>query len=260
MFDDLLGKRVLVTGSTAGIGLAVAKLFVQCGAKVAINSRSQNDAANHALGELFALGKEEDILFIPADLTKSEECKKMVEVFVNKFGGMDVLINNAGGLGGRASLERIDDVFYDHVMDLNARSVLMTTKYSIPYLRASAAESGETACVISTGSIAGREGGGLGAGVYAASKAWLHNIHRNWVKEYTKEGIRFNIVSPGTVDTLFHADKSDELKGKIADSIAFGRFAESEELAPSFAFFASHKCSGYITGQILDVNGGQMCP
>ena len=260
MFSDLAGKRVLVTGSTAGIGLAVAKLFVQSGAKVAINSRSQNAAADKAINELMALGKADSVFFIPADLTKSTECKKMVESFIDRFGGMDVLINNAGGLGGRSSLELMDDDFYDHVMDLNARSVLMTTKYSIPYLRASAAESGKTACVISTGSIAGREGGGLGAGVYAASKAWLHNIHRNWVKEYTKDGIRFNIVSPGTVDTLFHADKSDELKDKIAGSIAFGRFAESEELAPSFAFFASHNCSGYITGQILDVNGGQMCP
>lgn len=260
MFKDLANKRVLITGSTAGIGLAVAKLFVQQGAKVAINSRAENAGAKAALSEISALGNKDDVLFIPADLTKSRECEKLVNTFVAKFGGIDVLINNAGGLGGRSSLELMDDEFYDHVMDLNARSALMVTKYSIPFLRASAVESGKTVSVISTGSIAGREGGGIGAGIYAASKAWLHNIHRNWVKEYTKDNIRFNIVSPGTVDTLFHADKSDELKGKIADGIAFGRFAESEELAPSFAFFASHNCSGYITGQILDVNGGQMCP
>lgn len=260
MFSDLAGKRVLITGSTAGIGLAAAKLLVKQGAKVAINSRALNDVAKAALNEVSALGNQDDVIFIPADLTKTSECEKLVNEFTAKFGGMDVLINNAGGLGGRASLELIDDDFYDHVMDLNARSALMVTKYSIPFLRASAAESGKTASVISTGSIAAREGGGMGAGIYAASKAWLHNVHRNWVKEYTKDQIRFNIVSPGTVDTLFHADKSEELREKIAGSIAFGRFGESEEMAPSFAFFASHNCSGYITGQIMDVNGGQMCP
>ncbi|MCV2402178.1 SDR family oxidoreductase [Marinomonas sp. C2222] len=260
MFADLAGKRVLITGSTAGIGLAIAKLFVTMGAKVAINGRSANAAAESALSELAAVGSKYDIVFLPADLTKTDECEKLVNAFVEKFGGMDVLINNAGGLGGRSSLENIDDDFYDHVMDLNARSALMVTRFSIPFLRESAKASGKTTSVISTGSIAAREGGGLGAGIYAASKAWLHNVHRNWVKEYTKDNIRFNIVSPGTIDTVFHADKSDELKDKIAGSIAFGRFGESAELAPSYAFFASHACSGYITGQILDVNGGQMCP
>lgn len=260
MFTDLAGKRVLITGSTTGIGLAIAKLFVAMGAQVAINGRSTNAAAESALAELATVGTRGNIVFLPADLTKTDECEKLVSAFVEKFCGMDVLINNAGGLGGRSSLENIDDDFYDHVMDLNARSALMMTRFSIPFLRDSAKNSGETASVISTGSIAGREGGGLGAGIYAASKAWLHNVHRNWVKEYTKDNIRFNIVSPGTIDTVFHADKSDELKDKIAGSIAFGRFGESAELAPSYAFFASHACSGYITGQILDVNGGQMCP
>lgn len=158
------------------------------------------------------------------------------------------------------NLENIDDEFYNRVMDLNARSALMTTKYSIPHLRASAAESGETACVISTGSIAAREGGGVGAGIYAASKAWLHDIHRNWVKEFTKDNIRFNVVSPGTIDTAFHDGKSDELKAAIANGIPMGRFGRIDEVAPTFAFFASHACAGYITGQVLDVNGGQMAP
>ncbi|GAB3485652.1 SDR family NAD(P)-dependent oxidoreductase [Marinomonas epiphytica] len=260
MFQDLSGKRVLITGSTAGIGFAVAKLFAQQGAKIAINGRSNSPSAKQALAELQNIAGEDHVTYIAADLTKTSECEQLVASFVEAFGGLDVLINNAGGLGGRSGLELIDDHFYDHVMDLNARSALMVTKFSIPHLRESAKASGISTSVISTGSIAGREGGGLGAGIYAASKAWLHNIHRNWVKEYSKDNIRFNIVSPGTIDTEFHADKSDELKEKIAASIAFGRFGTSEELAPSYAFFASHQCSGYITGQILDVNGGQMAP
>ncbi|TKF66844.1 SDR family oxidoreductase, partial [Vibrio sp. F13] len=201
-----------------------------------------------------------DVAFFPANLMDTLECERLVKEFTDHFGGMDVLINNAGGLGGRANLENIDDEFYERVMNLNVRSALMTTKFSIPHLRASAAESGQTSCVISTGSIAAREGGGVGAGVYAASKAWLHDIHRNWVKEFAKDNIRFNIVSPGTIDTAFHDGKSDELKSTIASNIPMGRFGSIEEVAPTFAFFASHACSGYITGQILDVNGGQITP
>ncbi|HCH33251.1 MAG TPA: 3-ketoacyl-ACP synthase [Oceanospirillaceae bacterium] len=257
MFQDLTGKRILITGSTAGIGLAAAKAFLQAGAIVGINSSQNNQRTEHAMAELGGLG---EVKYFQADLTKSAQCDQLVSEFVHAFGGMDVLINNAGGLGGRCKMDAMSDEFYDHVMDLNARSVLMVTKYAIPHLKASAAASGTTAAVISTGSIAGREGGGMGAGLYAASKAWLHNLHRNWVKELTADGLRFNVVSPGTIDTAFHDDKSDELKSAIANSIAMKRFGTIEEMAPTYLFLASHAMSGYITGQIIDVNGGQMAP
>ncbi|MEZ8256765.1 SDR family NAD(P)-dependent oxidoreductase [Vibrio cyclitrophicus] len=258
MFNDLKGKRILITGSTAGMGLATARIFAKYGAKIGINSRASSPKVDDVLAELKELGG--DVAFFPANLMETSDCEKLVNEFTEHFGGMDVLINNAGGLSGRANLENIDDEFYERVMNLNVRSALMTTKFSIPHLRASAAESGQTSCVISTGSIAAREGGGVGAGVYAASKAWLHDIHRNWVKEFAKDNIRFNIVSPGTIDTAFHDGKSDELKSTIASNIPMGRFGSIEEVAPTFAFFASHACSGYITGQILDVNGGQIAP
>ncbi|CAH7100716.1 SDR family oxidoreductase [Vibrio chagasii] len=258
MFNDLKGKRILITGSTTGMGLAAARIFAKYGVKIGINSRAFSPKVDEVLTELTALGG--DVAFFPADLTDTLECERLVKEFTDHFGGMDVLINNAGGLGGRANLENIDDEFYERVMNLNVRSALMTTKFSIPHLRASAAESGQTSCVISTGSIAAREGGGVGAGIYAASKAWLHDIHRNWVKEFAQDNIRFNIVSPGTIDTAFHDGKSDELKSTIANNIPMGRFGRIEEVAPTFAFFASHACSGYIMGQILDVNGGQITP
>lgn len=257
MFQDLKNQRVLITGSTTGMGLATASLLASYGAKVGLNSHVDNDSAA-AVSKVKAHGG--DVEFFLADITKSGECESLIAAFVKRFGGLDILINNAGGLAGRAPLEQIDDEFYDRVMNLNARSALMVTKYAIPHLRASAKESGKTACVISTGSIAAREGGGVGAGIYAGAKAWLHDIHRNWVKEFTQDNIRFNIISPGSIDTAFHDGKSDELKGRIAASIPMGRFGRIEEVAPSFLFFASHNCSGYITGQILDVNGGQIAP
>ncbi|RWR00650.1 3-ketoacyl-ACP synthase [[Pantoea] beijingensis] len=257
MLNELTGKRVLITGSTAGIGLATAKLFLQYGAKVGINGRNIIKDPD-ILAEFDALPGE--YIQLGADLTQSSHCEKLVADFAEHFGGIDVLINNAGGLGGRSALENIDDVFYDGVMDLNVRSVVMVTKYAIPHLRRSAQESGKTSAVISTGSIAGRDGGGVGAGLYGSAKAWVHSIHRNWVKEFTGDNIRFNIVSPGSIDTAFHHGKSEEVLQKMRNSIPMGRFGTSEEVAPTYLYLASHSFSGYITGQIVDINGGQMAP
>ncbi|WP_207458972.1 SDR family NAD(P)-dependent oxidoreductase [Azospirillum sp. SYSU D00513] len=258
MYNDLKGKRVLITGSTLGIGRAAVEAFARCGAKVGMNGRKAPADLESTLARLN--DGEGEVAFLPADVSNSEECKRLVEAFVARFGGIDVLINNAGGLVGRKPIDEIDDGFFDAVTDLNARSALMMTKHAMPHLKASAQASGTTASVICLGSIAGYNGGGPGASLYAAAKAWLHNVQKNWVTYHTKDGIRFNIVSPGTFDTPFHADKNDEAKAQIARTIPMGRLGLAEECAPAFLFFASHACSGYITGQILDINGGQFMP
>ncbi|MDQ7989767.1 MAG: SDR family oxidoreductase [Candidatus Dactylopiibacterium sp.] len=258
MFNDLRGKRVLITGSTMGIGLAAAHAFARYGARVGLNGRRAPHDLDTQLDALRAAGGE--AAFFAADLSHSEACKQLVADFVRHFGGIDVLINNAGGLVARRPLAEIDDAFFDAVNDLNMRSALMCTQAALPHLKASAAARGETASVISVGSIAGHTGGGPGASLYGASKAWLHNIQKNWVDYHTTDRIRFNIVSPGTVDTAFHADKNAETRQRISAAIPLGRFGTPEEMAPAFLFFASHACSGYVTGQILDINGGQFMP
>ena len=258
MFNDLKGKRILITGASQGIGLAAALAFVQQGARVGITSRSKDENAQAALKKLQQAGG--DVEHYAGDLAETKECSKLIEQFVARFGGIDVLVNNAGGLIGRKQLPDIDDEFFDRVFDVNARSALMTTRFALPHLIASAKASGTTASVVLVGSIAGYNGGGPGAGLYAASKAWLHTVQKNWVSAHTKDGVRFNVVSPGTVDTAFHADKNDTVRAQISTSIPMGRFGTSEEMAPTFLFLASHACSGYITGQVININGGQYMP
>ena len=258
MFDDLRGKRVLITGSSAGIGLAAAQAFARQGACVGLNARKEPAGFDAVLAEMKSGGG--DAAFFPADLSQTAQCEKLLADFLARFGGIDVLINNAGGLVARKPVAEIDDAFFADVINLNVRSAQMLTRFALPHLKAAAQASGETSAVILVGSVAAHLGGGPGASLYGGAKAWLHNVQKNWVSYYTADGIRFNTVSPGTFDTAFHADKSAEVKARISTGIPMGRFGRAEECAPAFLFLASHACASYITGQTIEVNGGQFMP
>ncbi|GHU04679.1 hypothetical protein FACS1894158_05480 [Betaproteobacteria bacterium] len=223
-----------------------------------ITSRMVDGNAHEALARVRQWDKESE--HFPGDLSKTVECERLVEKFVARFGGVDVLVNNAGGMVARKPLAEIDDSLFEQVIDLNARSAVMVTKNALPHLIASARSSGMTASVILVGSIAGYTGGGNGASLYAASKAWLHAVQKNWVNAHTKDGVRFNVVAPGVVDTAFHAGMTETTRASTCAAIPMGRLATAEEIAPSFLFLASHACSGYITGQIINVNGGRCMP
>ena len=258
MFDDLRGKRVLITGSSAGIGFAAAQALARQGAKVGLNARKEPEGFGAVLEAMRADGG--DAAFFPADLSETAACEQLLTDFLARFGGIDILINNAGGLVARKPVTDIDDAFFADVINLNVRSAQMLTGFALPHLKASAQASGESSAVILVGSVAAHLGGGPGASLYGAAKAWLHNVQKNWVSYHTADGIRFNTVSPGTFDTAFHADKSAEVKARISTGIPMGRFGRAEECAPAFLFLASHACAGYITGQAIEVNGGQYMP
>ncbi len=252
---DLKNKRVIITGSTGGIGLATAKYLAKFGAHVTLTSYRQHADIAQTIAEIEQLGGSAS--FHQVNGANDAECEQFVQDFVAQYGGIDVLINNLGGLVDRKNTDDIDAQFFDDVAYLNMRSAQTMVRLCLPYLQQSAQQNDWSASVINVGSIAAYSGGGPGASLYAASKGWLHTINRSWAKTYAKDNIRFNVVSPGTVDTAFHADKDDAAKARISQGIPMGRLGTAQEMAPTFAYLASHEMSGYITGQIININGGQ---
>ena len=196
MFDDLKGKSVLVTGSSTGIGAAVAKAFAAAGARVAVHGNSSREEAEKVVADIKKAGGT--AILAMGDVMKTEVVARIVKETADAFGGLDVLINNAGSLYRRAAVEQQDDELYDAVTDLNIRSVVSACRIAAPYLRKS------KGCIINTGSIAGHNGGAVGAGLYAGAKAFVHSWTRTMAIELGPDGIRVNCVSPGVILTPFH--------------------------------------------------------
>jgi 3-oxoacyl-[acyl-carrier protein] reductase len=176
-----------------------------------------------------------------------------VEEASRALGGLDVLINNAGSLVKRVPFEELDDAIVDSVFDLNVRSVIAACQAALPHLERAGGGS-----IINVGSIAGIGGGGPGASIYGASKGFVHNLTRHLAGLYATKNIRVNAVAPGVIDTPFHAATPPERKEAMRATVPMGRLGTAEDCAGTFLFLASDSMSGYITGQTIHVNGGQL--
>jgi 3-oxoacyl-[acyl-carrier protein] reductase len=249
---DLKDKVVLITGASTGIGAAVARGFASVGARVAVHYASSADSAKSVVAQCREAGADAEMF--QADLTR-ESPAPLVEAVAARFGGIDVLINNAGGLVRRAKLADIDEALYDTVMNLNVRQLVFATQAALPYLAKN------RGTVINTTSIAARNGGGPGAGLYASAKAFVSNITRNWAKEFAPLGVRANAVSPGTIDTPFHQRFSTPaMLDAIRQTIPMARLGAPDECVGTYLYLASGEMSGYVTGQVIEINGGQLMP
>jgi 3-oxoacyl-[acyl-carrier protein] reductase len=141
------------------------------------------------------------------------------------------------------------------VLDLNVNSVVIASHAALPHLRKS------RGCIINTGSIAGRNGGGPGVGIYGAAKGFVQTFTRALAKEVAPDGIRVNAVAPGTIATPFHErDSTPEQLEAVRKGIPLGRLGSAEDCAGAYLFLASPSMSRYVTGQIIEVNGGQLMP
>lgn len=250
---DLAGKRVLITGASTGIGAAVARAFAAQGMKIGLHFNASRDPAEKLAAEIKAGGGT--VHLIQGDVSQDGETERVVKDAAEALGGLDGLVNNAGGMLGRLPTAEMTDAHYERVMNLNARSVLAATRAAHPYLKQ------QGGFVINTTSIAARNGGGNGAILYAASKGFVSTITHGHAKEFVNDKIRVNAVAPGVIATPFHERYSTQAQlDASVRGIPMGRLGTAEECVGAYEFLASERMSGYITGQVIEVNGGQLMP
>ncbi|MCQ8239772.1 SDR family NAD(P)-dependent oxidoreductase [Rhizosaccharibacter radicis] len=247
---DLAGRAVLITGASTGIGAALVGPFVRQGARVALH---YNSSAAEARAVADAAGG--DVHLVQGDLSEQGASERVVAEAAERLGGLNGLINNAGGMLGRLPTDQLTDEQFEKVMNLNARSVLAATRSAHPLLKR------DGGFVINTTSIAARNGGGGGAILYAAAKGFVSTLTRGHAKEFAPDNIRVNAVAPGIIETPFH-DRytSPEMLEAQRRSVPMERLGTPDECVGAFLFLASSILSGYVTGQVLEVNGGQLMP
>ena len=254
MIEDLKNKVVLVTGGSTGIGAEVAKGFAANGAKVMVHYNASEAEARAVVDAIRADGGEADL--VKGDVIDRSVPAKIVEATMKRFGRIDVLVNNAGGMLGRVKLSEITPEHYDRVMNLNVWSLLAFCQAVQPIMKAQGGGN-----IINVTSIAARNGGGGGAELYAASKGFVSTFTRGMAKHLWPDRIRVNGVAPGTIATPVHERWSTEQHLDFAKStIPMGRLGTSEECVGAFLYLASDALSGYVIGQIVEVNGGQLMP
>lgn len=251
---ELQGKAVLVTGASTGIGAAVARAFAAQGARVGLHYNASEDAAKAVAYEISAAGGE--AVLIQSDVSTGAGAKAAVEKALEAFGRLDGLVNNAGGMVRRIAYADVSERDYDEIMDLNARSVVVASQAAVAPLKAAGG-----GFIINTTSVAARNGASGGAGLYGSSKAFVHNVTRGMAKELIPFGIRVNAVAPGVITTPFHERYSTEaqLQAQLA-TIPAGRLGVAEDCVGAYLFLACASLSGYVVGQVIEVNGGQLMP
>ena len=250
-YFDFTGKVVLITGASSGIGRATAELFGQCGASVAITYLNNKVGADEAVSAISNGNNGAKAIALKADVTTNAEIGRMIADVENKFGAIDILINNAGSLVERLRTLEMTEARWNEVMNLNATSAFFAAKAVIPKML----EKG-SGVIVNVTSIAGRNGGALGSIHYSSAKAAILTMTKGLAKEFANQGIRVNAVSPGVIDTPYHETfTAPEVMENLRKAIPMGREGRPSEVAGVIAFLASDAAS-YLCGETIEVNGG----
>jgi len=238
------GRTVVLTGAGHGIGLAAARAFHGAGARLIVHLGRRPQSAS---------ALPDDVVATDGDFTDPDAQRAFVDFVTEHADTVDVLVNNAGTMFGRFPADTLTEEDYARVVELNQHAVVRVTRGLIPALRRSSA-----GAIVNTVSISASTGGSPGSSIYSATKAFVSTYTRGLARELAADGIRANAVSPGVIDTDFHARYSSAEKlENTRRQIPLQRLGTAEDCAPAFLFLGANELSGYITGQVLEINGGQ---
>ena len=241
-----LRRAALVTGGAKGIGRAVCLALAEKGMDIAVNFAGSAAAAEETAAACRALGVR--AVTLQADVRRPENCQKLVEDTVAALGRIDVLVNNAGITADTLML-RMTEADFDNVLATNLKGAFFCTKAASRYMMRQ-----RYGRIVSISSVVGLHGN-AGQTNYAAAKAGLIGLTKSVAKEYAARGITANVVAPGFIDTDMTAAMPDSARAAAAASIPAGKVGDAKDVAAAVAFLAGEQ-AGYITGQVLCVDGG----
>lgn len=244
----LKGKCAIVTGASRGIGKAIALKLASLGANIVINYRSSEKEALEVENEIKEMGVQ--AVCIKADISKLDEVENLIKSAKEKFGSIDIIVNNAGITKDNLIL-RMKEKDFDDVIDVNLKGVFNCLKSITPIMVKQ-----KKGKIINISSVVGISGN-TGQVNYAASKAGIIGMTKSLAKEIGSRGINVNAVAPGFIDTEMTESLGDKIKEEAKKNIPLKRFGTVEDVANIVAFLASDE-SDYITGQVIHVDGGML--
>jgi len=243
---NLKDKKVLITGSSRGIGAEIAKKMAALGAEVVINYAHSKARAEDVKSEIEAAGGTAHL--IQADVSDFDQAANLVKTAYKKMGGLNVLVNNAGITKDKLIL-RMKEEDWDQVLDINLKGVFNCTKNAVRYLLKA-----ENAKLINLSSVVGVNGN-AGQANYSAAKAGIVGFTKTMAKELASKGVCSNAIAPGFIDTEMTDDLSDSIKEGIIEQVPLARFGRAEEVADLVSFLASDNAN-YINGEVIKIDGG----